>query len=93
MSFSTTGFHELGLSVSIVCWEMNLEKFHCLVRDHQAMYDASHCDHEKTDYKARCGYMATYSEFQFLAFIACTRSFFSSDATSFSIYLCAKQAR
>jgi len=45
MSLPTTGFRESALTVAILCWETNLEKFNCLVRDHQAMYDASHCDH------------------------------------------------
>ena len=82
-----TGFCESGLAIAIVCWKMNLEKFICLFRDHQAMYDASHCDHQKTDYKASSRYVANYSTFQSLMFTWCRTSFFSSDAT-----LCAKQA-
>lgn len=57
MSFSTTGFRESGLAVAVVCRETNLEKFNFLVTDHQAMYDASHCENQKTDNKARSGNM------------------------------------
>jgi len=34
----------------VLLWEMNVERSIPLVKDHQAMYDTSHCEHRNRDY-------------------------------------------
>jgi len=45
VSFSAVGFQWSGVTVGILRWGMNIENLIILVKENQALYDASHCDY------------------------------------------------
>jgi hypothetical protein len=52
VSTSSVGLQWSGVLTDIERWEMNVERLILLVRDHQAIYDASHCEHRNRDHTA-----------------------------------------